>query len=116
MFLAEGFDTLQPFEMAYRILGHCRPPFVDAREKWFGGESTADDLCQFIADNLQNFFFPALENLLVAYAAEKATDDGAIGGGAVGKFIVNEGGCEQAAAGNARDGKSKAPRKGRTHF
>ena len=113
-FLAERFDALQAFEVADGILRHGRLPFVDAGEQRLGIEG--DDLAQFVANDLENLIFGRVEDLLVARAAEKAADDGAIFRSAVRKLVVNESGGEHAVAGAARNQKSEAGRKRAAHF
>ena len=55
--LAARFNTLHAFEVADRILRHGGLPFIDARKQRFDIEGARDDLPQFVANDLQNFFF-----------------------------------------------------------
>ena len=54
--------------------------------------------------------------MFVACSAEEAADYGAIFGGAVGEFIVDEGGGQHAASGAARDEESETGREGAADF
>ena len=102
--------------MADGILRHGGLPFVDARKQRFGIEGNANDLPQFVANDFENFFFARFEDLLVARAAEKAADEGAIFRCTMRKFVVDEGGREHTMAFTARHQESEAWWKRAPHF
>ncbi len=100
-FSHSDLNALEAFQMADGILGHGGLPFIDAREERVGSES--DDLAEFVADDLENLIFGGVEDLFVARAAQEAANDGAIFGGAVREFVVDERGGQHSASGAARD-------------
>src|SRR5208282_5202320 len=112
----EGFDALQAFEVADRILRHGGLPFVDARKQRLGIEGSSNDLPQFAANDFENFCFARLQDLLIARAAERAAYDSAIFRCAVRKFVVDESGCEHTVAFTARHQESEARWKRAAHF
>jgi len=77
-FLAEGFDALEAFEVSDAVLGHGALPFEDASEQGLGCEM--NDQFQFLTHDAQDFILGQGEDLFVARATQKATDDGAVVG------------------------------------
>ena len=92
--------------MADAVLRHGGLPFVNAREERCGAE--AEYLLQFVADDGDDGVVGKLPDAFRSRSGEEAAQQGAIFGGAVRKFVVDESRGQQAFAFTAGNEKSKA--------
>jgi hypothetical protein len=106
--LAQALDAVEALEVADAVLGHGGLPFIDAGEERSGAE--AEDLLQFGANDGDDGVVGKLPDVFGAGSGEEAAQQGAVRGGAVGEFVVDESGGQQAFAFTARDEKSEAGR------
>src|ERR1700733_5312189 len=107
--LAQALDTVQTFEVADAILRHGVLPFVDAGEERRGAQ--AENLLRFISNDGDDGVIGKLPDVFGIRSGEGAAEDGAIFGGAVREFVVNEGRGEQLLAFAARHEEAEAGRK-----
>src|ERR1700691_3860292 len=91
--LAQTLDAVEAFQVADAVLGHGGLPSIDAGEQGRGAE--AEDLLQFVADCGDDGVIGELPDVVGVGAREEAAQQGAVVGGAMGEFVVNEGRGQQ---------------------
>src|ERR1700691_1681208 len=108
--LAEALDAVEAFEVADAVLGHGGLPFIDTGKERLGAE--AEDLPQLVADYGDNGVVGELPDAFGVRSGEKATQQGAVFGSAVGELAVDESCGQEALAFAARDEEPEAGREG----
>ena len=99
-------DRVDSFDVAYVVLRHGVIPSINAGEERVGGEMK--NLAKSLLGYAQDFVVGLIEDFGIACAAEEAADQGTVFGGAVRKFVMEEGHCQQALAFAAGKKKSEA--------